>query len=412
MGISVYGVHADPRSPSARSRYWKRNAYWNFAGHPAEMSVEGLLRLSDEIGSQPILLPTDDDSCLFVADHAEKLREGFLFPDQPPGLTRLLSSKETMDGLCGRHSIPVPVTFFPRSRDDVLGYLKTASFPVMLKGIDTVALLHHAGSRMAVVQDHASLLKLYDEWETPQARNLMIQEYIPGPPEALWMFNGYFDDHSECLLGMTGRKIRQYPDRGGVTSLGVCVANEAVSALACDFMRALSYRGILDLDFKYDARDGQYKLLDVNPRIGTTFRLFVDKNGTDVVRVLYRDLTGQPAARVQPGEGRKWLAENLDFISSAGRLWNGTLGFADWLGSFRGVEEFQWLAADDLRPFLSMAVHSLRWLFRRNEYHLRTPALTNLPPRRSHVRNSLCSGIASPTKQQTNGPSGQERIRQ
>ncbi|MGA8182232.1 MAG: hypothetical protein WB819_01155 [Terriglobia bacterium] len=120
---------------------------------------------------------------------------------------------------------------------------------------------------------------------------------------------------------------------------------------------------------------------------------------------------GPPAARTQPGEGRKWLAANFDFISSAGRLWNGTLGFADWLGSFRGVEELQWFAADDLRPFLSMAMHSLRWLFRRNESCLRTPALTNLPPWRSHVRNSLGSGIAFATQQQTNGPSGEESLR-
>ena len=164
LGVSVFGVHADPHSPAARSRYWKGNTYWDLAAHPADASVEALLRLSDEIGEKPILLPTDDGSCLFVADHAEKLRGGFIFPDQPPGLTRLLSSKETMYGLCGRHSIPAPVTFFPRSRDEVVDYLKTASFPVVLKGIDTVALLRHAGARLAIVQDDATLLKLYDEW--------------------------------------------------------------------------------------------------------------------------------------------------------------------------------------------------------------------------------------------------------
>jgi len=317
-----------------------------------------------------------------------------------------------MYGLCGLYSIPAPVTFFPHSRDDVLGYLKTADFPVILKGIDTIALLRRAGARMAIVQDPASLLKLYDEWETPQARNLMIQEYIPGPTEAVWMFNGYFDDRSECLLGMTGRKIRQFPDRRGVTSLGVCVANEALNTLASDLMKALNYRGILDLDFKYDARDGQYKLLDVNPRTGMTFRLFVDQNGTDVVRALYRDLTGQPVARAQPGEGRKWFAENLDFISAVGNLWNGTLGLKDWLCSFRGLEEAHWFAADDIRPFLSMALHSIRWLFGRNRFRIRTPAPRNLPLLQLNVRDSLQPASTFASKQQTNSSSGQETVRQ
>ena len=369
LGVSVYGVHGDPRSPAARSRYWEKNTFWALSAHPAEASVDRLLELSQEIGGSPILLPTDDDSCLFVADHAEELKQGFLFPDQPAGLARALSSKETMYDLCKEYSIPTPHTTFPRSHDDVLEYLETATFPIMLKGINTVALLRHAGARMALVHDKTTLLRLYDEWETPESRNLMLQEYIPGSSEMIWMFNGYFDDRSECLFAVTGQKIRQYPAYKGVTSLGICVTNDAVIRVTQDFMKAVGYRGVLDTGYKYDARDGQYKLLDVNPRTGVTFRLFVDNNGTDVVRALYRDLTGQPVPRALPREGRKWMAENFDFISSAISLRDGSLGVAGWLRSLRSVEETSWFAADDLRPFLAMAGRSFHWLFKRNSNH-------------------------------------------
>ena len=134
-------------------------------------------------------------------------------------------------------------------------------------------------------------------------------------------------------------------------------------------MKAVGYRGVLDTGYKYDARDGQYKLLDVNPRTGVTFRLFVDNNGTDVVRALYRDLTGQPVPRALPKEGRKWMAENFDFISSAISLRDGSLGVAGWLRSLRSVEETSWFATDDLRPFLAMAGRSFHWLFKRNSNH-------------------------------------------
>ena len=60
--------------------------------------------------------------------------------------------------------------------------------------------------------------------------------------------------------------------------------------------------------------------LDVNPRIGATFRLFVDTAGLDVARTLYRDLTRQPVGARLPREGRKWVVENLEAIrSEAGR---------------------------------------------------------------------------------------------
>jgi predicted ATP-grasp superfamily ATP-dependent carboligase len=357
----VYGVHADHRSPAARSRYWRENFYWDINKASPEESVDWLLGLTREIGSRSILIPTDDYSCIFVADHAVALKEGFLFPNQPAGLARSLSSKQKMYYLCKKYSIPTPETVFPRCRDDVIEFLNETTFPVMLKGIDTVALFKQTGKRMVVVEDGESLLKQYDELETPEAPNLMLQEYIPGGSELVWMFDGYFDDESNCLLGITGKKIRQYPAYSGVTSLGVCVANEVVEGQTSDFMKAIGYRGILDLGYKYDVKTDQYKLLDVNPRIGTTFRLFVDTNGMDVARALYLDLTGQTFVTGESREGRKWVVENFDLVSSPSYCRHGRLGIRGWIGSYRGVEEASWFARDDLAPFFSMGWRSLQW---------------------------------------------------
>jgi D-aspartate ligase len=361
LGVPVYGVHADHRSPAARSRYWRENFYWDINKASPEESVDWLLGLTREIGSRSILIPTDDYSCIFVADHAVALKEGFLFPNQPAGLARSLSSKQKMYYLCKKYSIPTPETVFPRCRDDVIEFLNETTFPVMLKGIDTVALFKQTGKRMVVVEDGESLLKQYDELETPEAPNLMLQEYIPGGSELVWMFDGYFDDESNCLLGITGKKIRQYPAYSGVTSLGVCVANEVVEGQTSDFMKAIGYRGILDLGYKYDVKTDQYKLLDVNPRIGTTFRLFVDTNGMDVARALYLDLTGQTFVTGESREGRKWVVENFDLVSSPSYCRHGRLGIRGWIGSYRGVEEASWFARDDLAPFFSMGWRSLQW---------------------------------------------------
>ena len=82
--------------------------------------------------------------------------------------------------LCKQHSIPTAETVFPHSRDDVIEFLGSAKFPVMLKGIDTQALRQRTGMRMIAVDDAETLLKRYDEMETPAAPNLMLQEYIPG----------------------------------------------------------------------------------------------------------------------------------------------------------------------------------------------------------------------------------------
>ncbi len=66
------------------------------------------------------------------------------------------------------------------------------------------------------------------------------------------MFDGYFDRGSQCLLGVTGKKIRRFPVNTGVTSLGVCLDNRAVQETTTRFMKAIGYQGILDIGYRYD----------------------------------------------------------------------------------------------------------------------------------------------------------------
>jgi D-aspartate ligase len=62
--------------------------------------------------------------------------------------------------------------------------------------------------------------------------------------------------------------------------------------------KEVRYQGIIDVDFRFGERDGRFKLLDVNPWIGSSsFRLFVADNGLDAPRALYLDLTSQAVPR-------------------------------------------------------------------------------------------------------------------
>ena len=357
-GVPVYGVYSDPRTPAARSRYCAGAFRWP-PGMSERQSVGVLLAIADRVGGTPILIPADDMSALLVADHADALAEVFLFPAQPPALARKLSSKKQMYHFCKQVGVPTAETAFPQSRADVERFVATAAFPVVLKGIDGLRLRQRGGASVLITRTPKELLACYDRHEEPGEPNLMLQEYIPGGPDTIWMFDGYFDRDSRCLIGVVGQKIRQYPAYTGMTSLGVCVRNPLVEQMTEALMKRIAYRGIVDLGYRYDARDGQYKLLDVNPRVGASFRLFVDSNGGDVVRAMYLDLTGQPVPSGKPCEGRKWLVENFDIVSSFTYWRHGELTPWAWWRSFRGVREANWFARDDMAPFWAMCRHSL-----------------------------------------------------
>jgi len=362
LGVPVYCVHGDSTAPSLRSRYSRRTFDWDIERESPRASVDYLVDVARTIGDRPILIPTEDASCLFVDEHAEALAEGYRFPQRPPGLAQALSSKERMYHLCREFGIPTPETSFPNGREDAEEFARTATFPVMMKGVDNREFQEHPGAGKMIATSREHLLSTYDQMTGGLARRAVIlQEYIPGGASSVWMFNGYFDERSECVLGITGQKLRQYPPYIGQTSLGYCVENPTVQALTSRFMKAVGYTGILDIGFRYDARDGQYKLLDVNPRVGSAFRLFVARNGLDVVRALYFDLTGQQVPQASARERRKWVVENYDLVSSAKYYRDGVLRPGEWLRSFRGVEESAWFAPDDLRPFGAMWMQSLRY---------------------------------------------------
>src|SRR4029077_8739750 len=279
----------------------------------------------------------------------------------PRALVRRLTDKREVFRLASQFGVPMPLTVFPRSRDDVERFVADARFPVVLKPIGAVRptrFERRTGrglAAFAILATPDALLSRYLEWEDRAAPNLMLQEYIPGGDDQVWMFNGVFNEWCECVAAFTGRKLRQLPAYGGTTTLGVCERNERVERLTIDFMWTLGYQGVLDIAHRYDARDDLYKLLDPNPRVGATFRLFVDAQGLDVVRVLYCDLTRQPVWPARVREGRKWLLEDGDLSPSLACMRAGTLTPRRWLASFAGVEEAAWFARDDLRPFLRVA---------------------------------------------------------
>jgi len=219
------------------------------------------------------------------------------------------------------------------------------------------------------VQSSEELIKNYLRMEDPEMPNLMLQEYIPGDDDQIYIFNGYFDRGSRCLAGFTGHKIRQFPVHVGCASLGVCLWNEKVAQTTIRFMQAIGYQGILDIGYRFDPRDGQYKVLDANPRVGQAFRLFVAQNDMDVVKSLYLDLTGQEQFEIVPREGRRWLIEDFDLISTLHYFQEGTLSLRDWARSFKGVEEAAWFSWKDPRPFVKMLGDLLKrftsWLLKR-----------------------------------------------
>ena len=367
LGVAVYGVDANPDAAGLLSKYVRGYHTWNLSTAPKHQTLDFLLSYGRQIGGRPLLIATSDDAAIFIAENTEALEASFLFPKVPAEMVRALCDKKELFLMARSLGVPTPHTLFPADLEELERFEGSLEYPVMVKGIDGLKLERRTGKKMVIVNTREELFATYRELEDPASPNIMIQEYIPGGDDTIWMFNGYFDRHSNCRAAYTGKKLRQHPVHVGATSLGICLENEQVAQQTIDFMQQISYRGVLDIGWRFDARDGSYKLLDPNPRIGATFRLFVGTDDMDVARYLYLDMTGQPLPVSEQREGRKWWIEDRDIESTLDYIREGSLTWSRWAQSFRGVEESAWFAADDWKPFLRMlrtlAAKTLRKIF-------------------------------------------------
>jgi D-aspartate ligase len=358
LGVGVYGVDSNPKALGLHSRYFKGKYLCNLDNASPKETIQYLLEVADKIGKPSLLIPTYDECVVAIAKYADNLKGKFFFPCLTLQLIQALTSKKDMYFLSKKHDVPTAEAFFPQSTDDLEKYLQYAVFPIMLKGIHGKATERRCGSKMFIAKNKSELLSLYNRFEDPLNRNFMLQEYIPGGEDSIWMFNGYFNKKSECLFSVTGRKMRQTPPYTGMTSLGICLRNDVVDETSTRFMHDVGYQGIVDIGYRFDSRDGKYKVLDINPRIGCTFRLFVADNGLDVARAEYLDLTGQEVPSSRPVENRKWLIEDSDFFSSIQYYLDKKLTIRQWANSLRGVNETAWFARDDPLPFFNMCAQS------------------------------------------------------
>lgn len=406
-GVPVYGVHEGAYIPAARSRYQAGRLVWRPAATDPDRVVAELLRLATSIGRPAVLLTTDDAGAIFLAEHGERLRPAYLFPNPPADLPRKLAAKDEMFELCQRHGIDTPATIRPESLAEAMSFATERGFPVVVKstapwvkeiGIKEIGVkqigVKQAGSKVAgtraagstekainqarvkrpagadgksrsikgralpstsIVTSADELARWYHrfaEWKdrTGTDVRMLVQEFVPGDADCDWFFHGYRGRDGVCRPAFTGRKDRSYPVRAGLTSFGRSIRHDALATVATDALAKVGFHGVVDLDFRYDRTTGRFLLLDFNPRFGAQFRLFTDSAGVDLAWAAYLDLTGAP---IPAGEqvDRRFVVENYDPITAFGQWRRGELEVAAWLRALRTAEERAWFAADDWAPF-------------------------------------------------------------
>ena len=179
---------------------------------------------------------------------------------------------------------------------------------------------------------------------------VLIQEFIPGGPEHLYSFCPFFKD-GKVITGITARRARQHPmDFGHASTFAEIVEIPELQKIAEKFLSLIDYYGIAEVEFMKDPISGEYKLLEVNPRVWGWHTLAI-ANGVDCPHLLYQDMIGEKIVVKPPSKDIKWVRLTTDIPTVLIEIAKGKMKIGDYLASMRGKKEYAVLSFSDPIPF-------------------------------------------------------------
>lgn len=247
-----------------------------------------------------MVLPIDEATVDVLVKHSSRLEAHTNVPFLPyEQLLVALDKRRTIEA-ARRADVPAPQTLFS---EDVA--LPTA--------VDALGLPIVVKSRREFARRSVEVCESLEELERTVPKMVeehgpvLLQEFIPnGGERSVYTF---YNRASE-IAGLTVQeRIRSNPPEGGPSTLRETVVDRRLVALADDFLTALDWKGVAMVEFRIDARTGEPKLMEINPRLWGSLALSVFA-GVDFPYLLYQfatDETVEPDLRYDVGVRARYL---------------------------------------------------------------------------------------------------------
>ena len=341
-GIPVYVVD-DQHSVSEFSRYVTRTVRVSDL-RDEERTVESVLDIGRRFGLNGwVLYPTRDETVAAFSRHRRRLSEVFRVTTPGWESTKWAWDKKNSYEKAKELGIPVPRTFNPRTEADLTPLYDR--LPLAIKPAVKENFFYATGDKAWRAETPEQLRILFNRaLKQIRPEEILVQEIIPGNGLRQYSYCAFFCD-GVARNTLVARRLRQHPREFGRAATYVeTIDSKEIEELACRFLRAIDYYGLVEMEFKQDPRDSQYKLLDVNARTWG-FHILGSAAGVDFPHLLYADQIGHA---LPPGHAKAeigWLRLVTDIPTAAMGLLRGDLSFRAYCQSIRrmGVESvFCW----------------------------------------------------------------------
>jgi len=306
---------------------------------PAGMSAEEfwtelLLRNKNNMLHGHILLSCGDDAVEFMANHRLELEAHYLLDDYVPELQQAMLDKKRTLELARSTNIPTPEFWTIHQLSDVEALRGKVQLPAMVKPIHSHKFQRIFSNRKLFIieKDFEELLDKA-RISLEHGLEIMIVEMVPGPDSLLCSYFTYIDGNGRHLYDFTKRILRRYPVNRGGASYHITEWIPETAELGKRFFDGIGFRGMGNIEFKRDTRDGKLKVIEVNARY-TAVQELLAQCGMPIEKIHYCHITGQTFSKIKSyGQFRRMWYPIRDYLSFRELHSRGELNFFGWLKS-------------------------------------------------------------------------------
>ena len=326
----------------ARRSRWYRSGPRALSG----MKVDTLAERLESLPTPTVLIPCSDLWARAVSALPADVRARYPASVAPLQVLDLLVDKARFSSTLDRLGLPHPATRLMMSVQDLDVVSDAVLQRSFLKPVHSQQFFARYAVKAFRIADRADAQGLLAGC-IGDGFQMMLQEYISGPPTNHYFIDGFVDRHGLVRAMFARQRLRMSPPDFGNSTLLISVrlsdTSDAAGTLRTLFAD-IGYRGIFSAEFKRDPRDGVFNLLEVNAR-PWWYVEFAARCGVNVCKLAIRDALGEPVETIlEYAVGRRCVFPYYDLHAVRTELAAGRLdllrGALSWIGPHQPV--FRW----------------------------------------------------------------------
>lgn len=359
LGADVYVLN-EPDAFVASSRHCRQlDVPVPHKGGEAQAWAKFLLSEEAEHLHGAVLLSCGDEGISMIAEHRDALAERYLLDDSNPRAQLLMLNKLATYRQAIEAGVPTPKFWVAESAEQVEAAKVELVYPLIVKPRLSHVFENQTGKKLIVAETFDEVVAAVKRIAATGTQSVLM-EMIPGPDDRLCSYFTYLDEDSRPMFAFTKRIIRRYPLLMGTACYHITDWIPEAAELGNRLFRHVGLRGLANVEFKRDERDGQLKLIECNARF-TASDCLVSRAGVDLATFVYNRITGRPLPTMKQSQKNLRLWDPLrDFQAYLALRKTGQLSFPGWLRSVMHRQSFAYFRWSDPVPAIARLTLPLR----------------------------------------------------